>query len=543
MNLLNVSYGLSASTAYLSSLLSSASEQSVSTVDSSETIKCPDDYYIDQPSSAARILFLQNDHNGNLFSTDLDMMNDTVQVPCSTPSISTRDGENNYSEIAPTSGLGAVLVLCLCLMMAAIIFGNILVCLSVILVRKLRHPSNYLLISLAIADLCVGILVTPLGIYLEMNGGIWNLGHRLCDVWISFDQCSCTASILNLCVICIDRYLAITQPLTYGVRRTTKRILTMIIAVWVSACLISVPPLLVFGNDYGTESMPTCGYSQNLIYQLYATLGAFYIPLVIMLILYYKIYVAAKKVIEAEQRSQGPFKNNPPTQTPLLKCAKKAADAKSSHKDDSRCRQSGTNDEPIESWVKFDNMFERVESMEIVIEASRQDFSRSNGKNSPTKASISPLNSSSFSPTQRKENIVPLKPLTESYNRNEINKRYIENDTSTGQQSSKRRTSSILKEQKASITLGVIMTAFIVCWLPFFIMALLRLVVEIPHWATSLALWLGFANSMLNPIIYVTFHQDFRKAFRYLLCLQCRTMNTRLREEAYQTQYGYCDRI
>lgn len=43
---------------------------------------------------------------------------------------------------------------------------------------------------------------------------------------------------------------------------------------------------------------------------------------------------------------------------------------------------------------------------------------------------------------------------------------------------------------------------------------------------------------MLNPIIYVTFHQDFRRAFKYLLCLQCSTMGSRLRAEAYISQYG-----
>lgn len=86
------------------------------------------------------------------------------------------------------------------------------------------------------------------------------------------------------------------------------------------------------------------------------------------------------------------------------------------------------------------------------------------------------------------------------------------------------------------------MTAFTVCWLPFFILALLRpfshSVYNIPPWIVSFALWLGYANSMLNPIIYVTFHQDFRKAFKYLLCFQCSTMGTRLRQEAYQSQFG-----
>lgn len=84
------------------------------------------------------------------------------------------------------------------------------------------------------------------------------------------------------------------------------------------------------------------------------------------------------------------------------------------------------------------------------------------------------------------------------------------------------RTSNAMRERKASITLGIIMTAFTVCWFPFFLIALLSPMFETFKELASnyglLALWLGYANSMLNPIIYVTFHRDFRQAFKQLLC-------------------------
>jgi hypothetical protein len=99
----------------------------------------------------------------------------------------------------------------------------------------------------------------------------------------------------------------------------------------------------------------------------------------------------------------------------------------------------------------------------------------------------------------------------------------------------------MLRERKASITLGIIMTAFTVCWLPFFILALLGPLMgyldEIPRGVQSFTLWLGYTNSMLNPIIYVTFHQDFRRAFKELLRCHCSTLNSRLRDDYYLRTY------
>lgn len=64
-----------------------------------------------------------------------------------------------------------------------------------------------------------------------------------------------------------------------------------------------------------------------------------------------------------------------------------------------------------------------------------------------------------------------------------------------------------LGDCKATKTLGVIMGAFIVCWLPFFITAIVRPFCAdpltcVPPWLNSTLLWLGYANSFLNPIIY-----------------------------------------
>ena len=100
----------------------------------------------------------------------------------------------------------------------------------------------------------------------------------------------------------------------------------------------------------------------------------------------------------------------------------------------------------------------------------------------------------------------------------------------------------LAKERKASTTLGIIMSAFIICWLPFFVLALVRPFLgnprAIPAALSSVFLWLGYCNSLFNPIIYATLNRDFRKPFREILFFRCGNLNHMMREEFYHSQYG-----
>ncbi|KAL0276706.1 UNVERIFIED_CONTAM: hypothetical protein PYX00_004219 [Menopon gallinae] len=197
-----------------------------------------------------------------------------------------------------TEAIVIALVL-LCIIVGTIV-GNILVCVAVCLVKKLRRPCNYLLVSLAISDICVAVLVMPMATLYEILGK-WTFGPVVCDLWVSFDVLSCTASILNLCMISVDRYYAITKPLQYGVKRTPKRMLLCVALVWLVAACISLPPLLILGNQHDYNE---CMVSQNFGYQIYATLGSFYIPLTVMMIVYYKIFRAARRIVLDERQSR-----------------------------------------------------------------------------------------------------------------------------------------------------------------------------------------------------------------------------------------------
>lgn len=85
------------------------------------------------------------------------------------------------------------------------ICGNLLVVISVCFVKKLRQPSNYLIVSLAMADLSVALAVMPFVSITDLIGGQWIFGQFFCNVFIAMDVMCCTASIMSLCVISIDR--------------------------------------------------------------------------------------------------------------------------------------------------------------------------------------------------------------------------------------------------------------------------------------------------------------------------------------------------
>lgn len=97
--------------------------------------------------------------------------------------------------------IGSVLTLITLLTIA----GNCLVVISVCFVKKLRQPSNYLIVSLALADLSVAVAVMPFVSVTDLIGGKWIFGHFFCNVFIAMDVMCCTASIMTLCVISIDR--------------------------------------------------------------------------------------------------------------------------------------------------------------------------------------------------------------------------------------------------------------------------------------------------------------------------------------------------
>nr|XP_046258768.1 D(1)-like dopamine receptor [Scatophagus argus] len=243
---------------------------------------------------------------------------------------SEEDDEDEEGGSAGGSGGLRVLVGCvLFLLIVSTLLGNTLVCVAVIRFRHLRSKvTNFFVISLAVSDLFVAVLVMPWEAITEVTG-TWLFG-RFCEVWIAFDIMCSTASILNLCIISVDRYWAIASPFKYERKMTHRVAFVMIGVAWTLSILISFIPVQLNWHQAGEEEeeeeeevrhevvkmvassggnftnssnlntsaiAESCVANLNKTYAISSSLISFYIPVVIMIATYTRIYRIAQTQI------------------------------------------------------------------------------------------------------------------------------------------------------------------------------------------------------------------------------------------------------
>ncbi|XP_017856178.1 PREDICTED: octopamine receptor Oamb-like isoform X1 [Drosophila arizonae] len=148
-----------------------------------------------------------------------------------------------------------------------VIGGNCLVIAAVFCSNKLRSVTNFFIVNLAVADLLVGLAVLPFSATWEVFK-VWIFGDVWCRIWLAVDVWMCTASILNLCAISLDRYVAVTRPVTYPSIMSTKKAKSLIAGIWVLSFVICFPPLVGW-KDQKAVVQPTYTRGNYTLY--YAT--------------------------------------------------------------------------------------------------------------------------------------------------------------------------------------------------------------------------------------------------------------------------------
>ncbi|XP_035411867.1 5-hydroxytryptamine receptor 5B-like isoform X2 [Cygnus atratus] len=212
-------------------------------------------------------------------------------------------GGSSWRGREPFSIFTVLILTLLVLLTIATFLWNLLVLATILRVKAFHRVPHNLVASTAVSDVLVAALVMPLSLVKELSAGRrWWLGRELCLVWVCFDVLCCTASIWNVTAIALDRYWSITRHLEYTLL-TRRRISNVMIALtWALSAAISLAPLFGWGESYSPEQ-ERCQVSQEPSYTIVSTGGAFYLPLCVVLFVYWKIYKAAKFRIGGRRRN------------------------------------------------------------------------------------------------------------------------------------------------------------------------------------------------------------------------------------------------
>lgn len=382
------------------------------------------------------------------------------------------------------------------LMILLTVFGNVLVVIAVFTSRALRAPQNLFLVSLASADILVATLVMPFSLANELMG-YWYFGEVWCEIYLALDVLFCTASIAHLCAISLDRYWSITQAIEYNLKRTPRRIKCIIFIVWVIAAVISFPPLITMEKE-NNEDDPVCKINDDKWYVISSCIGSFFLPCLIMVLVYIRIYQIAKKRTRA-----------PPGDRKRKEMPKTAADAAANQKvngvgdaEDRLCHEklNGERDLELKEGVGgeggADEEKGEVNGVDLE-ESSSSDHKVNNPCSIKKKASKGKTKMGQIKPGDGE---VPRRAPSTKGSRWK------------GRQN---------REKRFTFVLAVVIGVFVICWFPFFFTYMLKTLCGsclVPDTLFKFFFWFGYCNSALNPIIYTIFNNDFRRSFKKILC-------------------------
>ncbi|KAK3515551.1 hypothetical protein QTP70_024399 [Hemibagrus guttatus] len=415
------------------------------------------------------------------------------------------------------------------LLILAIVFGNVLVCLAVVREKSLQTTTNYLVVSLAVADLLVASLVMPWAVYLEVVGGSWLFSRLYCNIFVMLDVMMCTASILNLCAISIDRYTAVVMPVLYNTTNSSrKRVSVMIATVWILAFAVSCPLLFGFNT---TDDPLVCSIS-NPDFVIYSSVVSFYLPFIVTLLVYVRIYIflrrRRKRITFRQASSEAPPGSTLPTAVRVTHV----------HADETCLQDDARKDRRDLSPIRINVVNESTEKVarpRLLSGCLRHkrpktvpvDNSILPPVDTPNYCSISQASFARTEPEPNRDEEARQEEEAETVRSSEAKEmsngraRTAARPTRVSRRNNQSRyRNRQSREKKATQMLAIVLGVFLICWLPFFVTHILNThcsKCHVPPELYSAFTWLGYVNSALNPVIYTTFNIEFRRAFIKIL--------------------------
>ncbi|XP_053456672.1 histamine H1 receptor isoform X2 [Nycticebus coucang] len=435
---------------------------------------------------------------------------------------------------------------------------NLLVLYAVRSERKLHTVGNLYIVSLSVADLIVGAVVMPMNIlYLLMSR--WSLGRPLCLFWLSMDYVASTASIFSVFILCIDRYRSVQQPLRYLKYRTKTRASATILGAWFLSFLWVIPILgwHRFMSNTSARRQDKCetDFYDVTWFKIMTAIINFYLPTLLMLWFYAKIYKAVRQhcqhreLINGSLPSFSEIKLRP--ENPKVGAKKLGKESFSWEVLKMKPKDAGGGPVPkppsrdpkeMKSLASFSQeedgdvakgditQMQIVEARDgdgylAVTQGETQLEMDEQGLDTHGVSEISEDqvlgDSQSFS---RTESDTPTGPAPRKGNLKSGSNTaldYIKFTWKRLRAHSREYVSGLQlnRERKAAKQLGFIMAAFILCWIPYFIFFMVIAFCEncCNEQVHMFTIWLGYINSTLNPLIYPLCNENFKKTFKKIL--------------------------
>ncbi|KAF3688475.1 Trace amine-associated receptor 8a [Channa argus] len=176
---------------------------------------------------------------------------------------------------------------------------NILIIFSIYHFRQLHTPTNNLLLSLAVCDLVVGLLVMPIeGLrYIET---CWLLGRLMCALSPYLFYCLVSTSLGHMVLISIVRYLTICDPLHHNSKLTITNVNVCIFLCWASSIIYTSTiynRLILREHLENPERFNSChGECVVVIDHIPGTVDLFVTfvgPSTVMVVLYMRVFLVA----------------------------------------------------------------------------------------------------------------------------------------------------------------------------------------------------------------------------------------------------------
>ncbi|XP_035251145.1 muscarinic acetylcholine receptor M4-like [Anguilla anguilla] len=441
------------------------------------------------------------------------------------------------------------------------VVGNILVMLSIKVNRHLQTVNNYFLFSLACADLIIGAFSMNLyTVYIIV--GYWPLGPVVCDLWLALDYVVSNASVMNLLIISFDRYFCVTKPLTYPARRTTKMAGLMIAAAWLLSFVLWAPAILFWQFIVGERTVPArecyIQFLSNPAVTFGTAIAAFYLPVVIMTVLYIHISLASRSRVK-KQKPEAKKEKSPRTGG-LLKAHILRQNNNDSSKLGAESVRNGTLEESASAKADSGAQPEEKDSSNESSTASippKDAKGRADSMVTSESAAPAPAPAPAADPAPN-PSLLKINPASKWSKIKIVTKQAGEECLTAieivppdgGENSSipvarpqtvarkfasiartqvKRKRQMAAREKKVTKTIFAILLAFIITWTPYNVMVLINTFCQscVPDTVWAIGYWLCYVNSTINPACYALCNATFKKTFKNLLMCQYKNIAAR----------------